>query len=129
MSSTKSKRKGTSGESEIVARWNKYYGREVARRTASSGSYDVHVQDGEPKHRPIRVLASRPDHGRWLYSLDQEDFLELFGSYEFAKHTPVLIESKRYRRFALHSIWEAKFGNMGRKKLRQQGKQEVAEGY
>lgn len=105
-----SRRKGTGEETAIVDRWNTYFGREVARRTSASSTYDVRVQVDGAVHPPIQVLSTRPDRGRRLYTLTEQDFLELFGSGEFHANTPVHIEAKRYARFSLHTIFEKKFG-------------------
>lgn len=104
------KRKGTAEETSIVRRWNEWAGRIIARRTAASSTFDILVQDGEAIHEPIEVLSTRADRGQRLYTLREDDFLTLWGAYEFARHTPVHIESKRYARFALHTIFEKKFG-------------------
>jgi len=107
---SKERAKGTAEETRIVNRWNDYFGRVVARRTAASSAYDVRVQVGDVTREPFEVLATRADRGACLYTLREEDFLRLFHSYAFYFSTPVHIESKRYARFALHTIFFSKFG-------------------
>lgn len=104
------RQKGTKEETSIVARWNLYWGRKVARRNPASALFDITVEVGVPIHDPIEVLSIRADRGERLYVLREEDFLSLFGAYEFARGTPVHIEAKRYARFQTWTLFFSKFG-------------------
>lgn len=105
-----SKQKGTGEETRIVRAWNEYFGRDLARRTAASSTFDVLVQDGSPVFEPLEVLVTRADRGGALYTVREGEFLRLFRDYALRAHTPVHIESKRYKKFSLHTIFEKKFG-------------------
>ena len=109
--SNPSRQKGTSEETRIVRAWNQYWGRDVARRNPASATFDITVEGNVPIHPPLEVLATRADRGQCLYTLRELDFMHLFANYEFAEHTPVHIEAKRYKRFSLHSIFREKFGS------------------
>ena len=106
--SNPSKAKGTGGESELVNLLNDYFPRGGWRRTSPGMAYDI-VKPGDT-HEPLEVLATRPDRGRWLMTMRLDQFEALLGAYEFERGTPVHIEVKRYRKFAMHAIYEAKFG-------------------
>lgn len=107
-----SKKKGTGGETELLRKvneaWRKVFGRDLLRRNPPSTITDLGpVNPGLTKHRKIGVLATRPDKGRWLITLDLNDFLDVFCN---AGYDPWLeVEVKRYKRFSLHSTFEQKF--------------------
>jgi hypothetical protein len=107
---TASKQKGTGGETELLRKLADY-GIEV-RRTPASTTYDL---DREGKF-PIEVLATRPDRGRWLLTMDLETFASLLNSHDREalslgySRDGLHIEVKRYARFVVHSIFEKKFG-------------------
>jgi Holliday junction resolvase len=102
------RQKGTAGETELL-RTLRSCGFEGFVRTPSSSNYDL----DQPGHGPvIEVLATRPDRGDWLMTIDLTDFVSLlawatsgYGEGPWAVH----IESKRYKRFSLHSIFRSKF--------------------
>jgi hypothetical protein len=105
-----SKQKGTGGENEVVAAFAE--ANIVARRTSPGVNYDIRV-DGLLDDEAFQVLATRPDRGQWLATLPLKDLVELLRFYEHQhahREYPVEVEVKRYRRFSLHSIYEAKFG-------------------
>lgn len=93
------KKKGTAGETELL----RVLSLPGLVRTPPTTSYDLARPGLAP---PIEVLATRPDHGEWLMTMRMEDFLHLLGDDECELH----IEVKRYARFALHTIWNSKFG-------------------
>lgn len=96
-----SKQKGTGGETELL-RLLDAHGRRV-ERTAPTLPYDLRVLGSLPS---FDVLATRPDRGSWLMTMRLEDFALLL----LASNREAHIEVKRYARFALHSIFEKKFG-------------------
>jgi hypothetical protein len=58
---------------------------------------------------PLNALATRPDNGKWLVTVDLDTFRELVRRSFWTG--PIRVEVKRYARFALHGIWVKKFGN------------------
>lgn len=108
---TASKQKGTGGETELMRLVNASGVMEL-RRMPASAMYDLGpVNPGETKHRDLPILATRPDRGRWLVTLDLNDFLDLLFNMYHGWYVPnVMVEVKRYKRFSLHSIFEKKFG-------------------
>lgn len=105
-----SKQKGTGAETELVRLLSEYPWPGTGRRwtrTSPGMNYDVHGT-GSPglELPPILALATRPDRGRWLVTVSLDDFAHLL----FDCPREVHVEVKRYTRFALHSIWEKKFG-------------------
>ena len=102
------KKKGTAGETELLKLLPAY-----AQRTSAGMNYDIYVPGGtDVTFRPTEVLATRPDRGRWLVTLDLDAFLRMYydttQDYDLRPH--LKIEVKRYKRFALHTIFEQKFG-------------------
>jgi hypothetical protein len=96
------KAKGTGGETELVniAAQLGY----VARRTSPGANYDVHLFPARfTRLDPVKALATRPDRGQWLVSIPLDDFLRMLDA-------PAEVEVKRYKRFAHHTIFEAKHG-------------------
>jgi hypothetical protein len=53
---------------------------------------------------PVNVLATRPDRGRTLISITLDDLFRIIPM------NTLHIEAKRYKRFALHTLYEEKFG-------------------
>ena len=97
-----SKAKGTGGETELMRLLNKHGWN--FRRTSAGCVWDLE-QEGKNTHMvAIDILATRPDNGEWLFTTD----LTGIGLGIIAT-APVRIEVKRYRRFALHTIWVSKF--------------------
>lgn len=103
---TASKQKGTGGETELL-RMMETVGF-VVRRTTPGERYDLDVTVGRWPifERAVEVLATRPDHGRWLVTVDLPDFMDMLMHSGLGAH----IEVKRYKRFSLHAIYEGKFG-------------------
>ena len=95
--------KGTAGETELRRLLEELTNRRF-RRTSAGCQWDLETMDDVfPKEYPISILATRPDHGRWLVSMPPEQWLldwRLF---------PIRVEVKRYARFALHTIYGSKF--------------------
>lgn len=104
--SSPSKQKGTAEETAIVNDWNSYLSH-GARRMPAGARYDVHV-DGHTA-APIDVLSTRADRGERLVTLRFHDFMRLHALC-VAPAPELHIESKRYARFSLHTIFESKFG-------------------
>lgn len=116
------KKKGTGGETELL--------RLLAAqgitflRTPASTPYDLeHFGTSfDPNDKPmlIEALATRPDRGQWLVTVDLPTFAILLNGLMHAlaamdEEPDVHIEVKRYARFSLHTIFEGKFGgNRGR---------------
>ena len=97
------KKKGTGGETELLRLLAKLPGSTLVRTPASS-NVDLARPGGEPV---INVLATRPDRGEWLITMDLETFKTLVWAWE---RSALRVEVKRYARFALHAIWQKKFG-------------------
>jgi hypothetical protein len=95
------RKKGTAGETELLGALDI----SGLTRTPASSTFDLHRPG--PTAPPVRVLATRPDRGQWLFTVDLETFKMLLA---FVPSKPLEIEVKRYRRFSLHSIFRAKFG-------------------
>ena len=101
-----SKKKGTGGETELL-RLLAAEGLTFVR-TPPGTNYDLTNQNPDILElQPLEVLATRPDHGEWLVTLRLADFIVLLQERELWE---THIEVKRYARFALHTIWNAKFG-------------------
>lgn len=63
--------------------------------------YDLHQSGFEP---PVRVLATRPDRGRWLFTINEEEFCKAFSVDDYLQ-----IEVKRLARMWHHTVYEEKF--------------------
>lgn len=100
------KKKGTAYETEI-ARVFDANGFRAERRDQGS-RFDVTVFPSDVPYQVMDVLATRPDRGKTLVSLDLEDFLDLFVG--TLNSIELHVECKRYARFAHHAIYESKFG-------------------
>ena len=100
-----SKQKGTAEETAIVGTWLLKHPGVAVYRTSPGMPYDVVVSGDDPIWQ-IDVLSTRPDRGTRLYTLRESDFMDLWALSQPEVH----IESKRYARFALHTIFEGKFG-------------------
>lgn len=108
MSSSRSKQKGTAGEKEVRDVLTELTGRKV-RRMPASARWDLELPGDDGT---LDVLATRPDFGQWLVSMDIRDFARLLSTGELPT---VHIEVKRHKKFAHHSIFKEKFGGgMGR---------------
>jgi hypothetical protein len=105
--SNPSKQKGTAGETELLRLLNL----PGLVRTPPATEWDLEL----PGTHQLNILATRPDRGQWLMTMDLDTFMELFefyidGADTFKRKNGLRIEVKRYARFALHAIWEKKFG-------------------
>lgn len=99
------KKKGTAGETEL--RKILFRNGIDVHRTSAGRVYDLE-RTGLDGETPVQALATRPDKGQWLVTMSLDDFMWMFN---FLSPTiPLHIEVKRYVRFALHSIWNKKFG-------------------
>lgn len=103
-----SKAKGTGGETELLRLFAEQGF--VFVRTSPTTNFDL--RHGAGLDGGLDVLAMRPDHGEWLVTLRQADFAELLRNSEafYEMTCPVNVEVKRHARFALHAIWNKKFG-------------------
>lgn len=101
--SNPSKKKGTSGETGLLRLLNAFGFRFV--RTAPTLNYDLVQFSKSSSPRSFDVLATRPDRGRWLFTIDADAFIELLDEDDLIR-----IEVKRFARFAHHAIYEEKFG-------------------
>jgi hypothetical protein len=106
--SNPSKQKGTGGETELRLELLGVLPR--LRRTAASSVWDLE-QTGGGGAVFIPLLATRPDRGEWLISMTLDTFRELLGDQGETDAIEVAIESKRYKRFAHHTIYEETFGD------------------
>ncbi len=110
-----SKKKGTGGENEVLKVAEDIWGEGCFARTSPGMPWDVERKgySGPGNHNtPLELLATRPDHGEWLVTMRLDDALRLaHGDADF--DDDIRIEVKRYARFALHSIWNKKFGGKG----------------
>lgn len=100
------KQKGTRGETELLGLLESLTGR-VFRRTVPTSKWDVETADDRGPTNIVRILATRPDHGKWLLSMPAADWALADPT---SPTVSIRVEVKRYRRFALHTIWESKFG-------------------
>ncbi len=103
-----SKAKGTGGETELLRSLQDVIPDLV--RTPAASIIDLAAPGIELI--PWEFLATRPDKGRWLISMDLEAFKDLWTEAGLItrRKSAVYIEVKRYKHFSLHSIWEKKFG-------------------
>jgi hypothetical protein len=105
-----SKQKGTGGETELL-RLLAERGIEVKRREAGA-IRDLRREGREPA---LKALATRPDRGQWLLTIDFDTFCAFVHNDDVdaeevsAQPVSLDIEVKRYARFSLHSIFEKKF--------------------
>lgn len=103
------KKKGTAAETTLRSLLEDITGREF-RRTEPGCKWDLETADDGSRSQlyesePIRVLATRPDRGEWLLTMTPDEWM-------WDPNTrPIHVEVKRYARFALHTIWERKFGS------------------
>lgn len=93
------KKKGTAGESELL----RFLGGRF-HRTAPTLPFDLRRTGPAPV---VNALATRPDRGQWLITIDLPTFMRLTNENE----NEVRIEVKRYKKFSLHTIWNKKFGS------------------
>lgn len=113
-----SKAKGTGGETELL---RALLGRGVlgVRRTSPGKLWDLE-RPAEDANDYINALATRPDRGQWLVTLSLDDFCALVRYDDTASGergiplSGLRVEVKRYARFALHRIFESKFGGKKR---------------
>lgn len=109
-----SKAKGTLGENEV--RDALALERVFVTRTSPSVPWDLQRPPGKQGAYDLEALATRPDRGEWLVTLRLSDFGRLVAEsdevrdIESSPRLGLHVEVKRYARFALHSIWNKKFG-------------------
>jgi hypothetical protein len=101
---SKSRQKGTGGEREVLKLVQGV--RPNARRTPPGSQFDIESQ-GTGILSPIKVLATRPDRGRWLAVIDLEQFLEVL---ELDTLRPLLVECKRRKTYSHHTMFETETG-------------------
>lgn len=104
--SNPSKQKGTGGETELKGELEGTIRGLV--RTPPTSDVDL----AAPGHgERFRLLATRPDRGRWLISMPLEEFRALWSTAYPEEFGPAVgIEVKRHKAFAHHSIFEKKLG-------------------
>jgi len=51
---------------------------------------------------PVRVLATRPDYGRWLFTMDLDTFADIL-----PEGYALEIECKRRKKLSIHSMFDA----------------------
>lgn len=117
--SNPSKQKGTDGETELKDKLAELGLRFV--RTPAGYPFDLtNANPYRLELDPLEVLATRPDRGHWLMTMSLEHFAELLSGqptaethedepYAGAGKWETHIEVKRYKRFALHSLFEEEF--------------------
>jgi len=93
------KQKGTGGETELLKLLAER-GVHVVRNPAGART-DL----SRPGLLPIKALATRPDYGEWLLTVNLDDFCELVGGV-----WPLEIECKRWKRFAHHTLFKEELG-------------------
>ena len=98
-----SKAKGTAAETALLHDLNTLTGR-TFRRTPPGTKYDL-VSYGTPMAPVIRILATRPDYGRWLLTMPLADWWD-----SAMPEAEIRVEVKRYKTFRHHGIWAEKFG-------------------
>lgn len=96
------RQKGTGYETEVVNDGLER-GLDIVRQPASS-TFDLMVRGSTGRF--IDALATRPDRGQSLVTIRLDDFFHLLSEHG----DNARIECKRYARFALHTIFDKKFG-------------------
>ena len=99
------RKKGTAAETELVNLLAEY--KLTLTRQPAGSTYDLGRGGLDPA---IEVLATRPDRGEWLMTIRLKDFATLVRALDRSGPRRLHVEVKRYARFALHSIWNQKFG-------------------
>jgi hypothetical protein len=108
VTSSRERRKGTGGESELRRYLADIF--PFLRRTPASANWDLEQPSFHVSKPPLEMLATRPDNGRWLVTMDVDTLRTLVDGQDMRRRGEVHIEVKRHKAFALHSIWESKFG-------------------
>lgn len=105
------KQKGTTGEREVMELLHEA-GFNGAVRNPPSATWDITSPSGatELGAEPLEVLATRPDRGRWLATVDLFTLLHWLQTAGPDWYPELRVEVKRYARFSLHTIFEKKFG-------------------
>jgi hypothetical protein len=101
------KQKGTGGETELLRLLEAYMPERTWRKCENGHPWDIETVDDHEDNitgHVIRILATRPDRGRWLLSMPLEAWSD---GDRFVD--PIQVEVKRHARFAHHSIFESKF--------------------
>lgn len=101
------KQKGTRFETEVVRAWEERFPGARVERMKAGNYYDVLVLQSIGL-RYMNALVTRPDRGQRLYTLNENDLMDLV---EHARLPELHIEAKR-RGGSLwhHKIYEEKFG-------------------
>lgn len=97
--------KGTGAETELLRKLDI----ESLVRAPASSVIDLKREGWDPS---VRALATRPNRGQWLFTIDLPTFrhyVELFDQEKDPFEHRIEIEVKRYARFAHHSLYEGKF--------------------
>lgn len=98
--------KGTSGETELLRLLNEK-GFKFVRRPAGARTDLRHSASKQLPGTPlITLLATRPDRGQWLFTINLDDFCYLFAP----DMENIEIEVKRRKKFAHHSLYEQELG-------------------
>lgn len=100
------RQKGTSGERELLRLLNEK-GFKFVRRSAGARTDLRHEATYKVKNPPtFTVLATRPDRGQWLFTIDLDTFTTVFGP----EVENIEIEVKRRKRFSIHQLYEDELG-------------------
>lgn len=98
------RQKGTAGETELLRLLNEK-GFKFVRRPAGART-DLRHESPHPFSPTFKVLATRPDRGQWLLTIDAATFCEVFAP----DLENIEIEVKRRKKFAHHSLYEDELG-------------------
>lgn len=99
------RKKGTAFELKLLRRFNS--AGFVARRMPMGARWDLEVEgtrwngDGLD-FEPIRALATEPDRGQTLVTVDLNDFLGLL----YYSGLGARIEAKKWKQFPHHTLWK-----------------------
>lgn len=100
------RQKGTQGETELLRLLNEK-GFKFVRRPAGARTDLRHEATTKWDGAPIlTLLATRPDRGNWLFTIDLETFCAVFAP----EVDNIEIEVKRRKKFAHHSLFEKELG-------------------
>jgi len=104
----KPRQKGTAGETELLrALQDEPQFKGIVRAPAGSRT-DLH-RPGGPFAIKLKALATRPDRGQWLITVDLADFLVMT---QMTNETWE-IEVKRRKTFAIHTMFEKEMVSSG----------------
>lgn len=98
--------KGTAGETELLRLLNEK-GFKFVRRSAGARTDLRHEATWPVKNPPTyTLLATRPDRGNWLITMNLETFFAVFAP----DLENIEIEVKRRKRFSIHQLYEQELG-------------------